>query len=686
MATLQKIRNQAGLLIVVIGVALLSFIIGDFLSSGNTFVQMGRNNVAKVNGTAITPDEFQVKMAQLGANVTDADKNRLFQEMVMSMAVADCAENIGISVSSEELKDLIKGDNISPMVKQQYTNPQTGEFDKEMLTAYLTQIFTLDQSAMSEEEQAQIAMAQESWYAFEEAVKDERVNRKMFNLVSKSLLPNDVDLESSFSQTTKNVDIAYIPQLYTAIPDSMVSVSEKEVKDLYAKKRESFKAQETRTIEFVALSVAPTREDYVATETLFNTLAEEFATTENVRHVQYAKLPNEYQTVSGMNPKMKEFVSNAKVNEVSETIFENNAYKMYRVMSKTVAPDSVEARHIMFAASQEALCDSIYDVLKKGGNFAELAKEYSIDSNTAADGGSFGWFTEPMLSQMGAKFADAAFRGEKGIQKVKTQYGIHLIEVTDKTKPVEKAQVAQLVVDVKASQETQEAQYDKLSRYITAKGESDNFAEGDIENGISVQTAKITRADINLSYVPNAREIIQWAFNAEEDELSKIFEVENKSFMVVAKVAKISDGEYEAYEDLEPLLKTRLVQEKKGEKVAELLKGYETLEAAASELGAKVDTAKSVVFRSSVLAGIGFEPKLAGVAPYAPVNELQAPVQGSRAVYLYKVVNNNDVISTFDKESEKVIYNSSMAKYIYQKYFELIYNLTDVKDNRTIIY
>jgi peptidyl-prolyl cis-trans isomerase D len=340
----------------------------------------------------------------------------------------------------------------------------------------------------------------------------------------------------------------------------------------------------------------------------------------------------------------------------------------------------------MFAASQEALCDSIYDVLKKGGNFAELAKEYSIDSNTAADGGSFGWFTEPMLSQMGTKFADAAFRGEKGVQKVKTQYGIHLLEVTDKTKPVEKAQVAQLVVDVKASQETQEAQYDKLSRYITAKGESDNFAEGDIENGISVQTAKITRADINLSYVPNAREIIQWAFNAEEDELSKIFEVENKSFMVVAKVAKISDGEYEAYEDLEPLLKTRLVQEKKGEKVAELLKGYETLEAAASELGAKVDTAKSVVFRSSVLAGIGFEPKLAGVAPYAPVNELQAPVQGSRAVYLYKVVNNNDVISTYDKESEKAIYNSSMAKYIYQKYFELIYNLTDVKDNRTIIY
>ena len=387
-----------------------------------------------------------------------------------------------------------------------------------------------------------------------------------------------------------------------------------------------------------------------------------------------------------MNPKMKEFVSKAKENEVSGTIFENNAYKKYRVMSKTVAPDSVEARHIMFAASQEALCDSIFDVLKKGGDFAALAKEYSVDTNTAADGGSFGWFTEPMLSQMGTKFADAAFRGGKGVQKVKTQFGIHLLEVTDKTKPVEKAQVAQLVVEVKASQDTQEAQYDKLSRYITEKGDSDKFSEGDIENGISVQTAKITRADVNLSYVPNAREIIQWAFNADEKELSKIFEVENKSFMVVAKVAKISDGEYEAYEDLEPLLKTRLLQEKKGEKVAELLKGYSSLEDAAAALHSKVDTAKSVVFRSSVLAGIGFEPKLAGAAPYAAVNEIQAPVQGSRAVYLYKVVNDNAVISTFDKESEKAIYNGTMSKYMYQKYFELIYSLTDVKDNRTIIY
>jgi peptidyl-prolyl cis-trans isomerase D len=229
MATLQKIRNQAGLLIVVIGVALLAFIVGDFLNSGNTFFQMSKNNVAKVNGKAISPDEFQAKLAQLGANATDADKNRLFQEMVMSMAMADCAENIGISVSEEELTDLIKGDNISPLVRQQYTNPQTGEFDKEMLMAYVEQLFATDESTLTEDQLAQLELARESWYAFEEAVKEDRVNRKMVNLVAKSLLPNDLDLEASFAQTTKNVDIAFIPQLYTAIPDSLVSVSDKEV-------------------------------------------------------------------------------------------------------------------------------------------------------------------------------------------------------------------------------------------------------------------------------------------------------------------------------------------------------------------------------------------------------------------------------------------------------------------------
>lgn len=682
MATLQKIRNQAGLLIVVIGVALLAFIIGDFLNSGGTFLQMSKNNVAKVNGDAISPEEFQAK---LGAETTDADRNRIFTEMVMTKAMSDCAENIGITVSEEELNDLITGDNTSPLVLQQYTNPQTGQFDKEMLMSYLSQLFSTDLTTLDEEQQYQIAMAQESWYAFEEAVKNDRVSRKMFNLVSKSLLPNDVDLESAFAETTKNVDIAYVPQLYTAIPDSLVEVSESEVKALYSKKRENYKIDENRTIEFVALSVSPTQDDFKATEELFNTLSETFATTENVQHVQYAQAPKEYMTVSTMSPKMKEFVSKAKVGDVSETIFENNTYKKYRVMSTTVAPDSVEARHIMFAPTQEALCDSIYNVLKNGGDFAELAKEYSVDTNTSSNGGSFGWFTEPMLSQLGTKFADAAFRGAKGVQKVTTQFGIHLLEVTDKTKPVDKAKVAQLLVEVKPSQETRDAQYYKLSKYMTEKGETAEFSNGDIENGISVQTAKIGKADINLSYIPNAREIIQWAFNADEKELSKIFDVDKK-FYVVAKVAKISDDEYEAYEDLAPMLKTRLLQEKKGEKIAELLKEFASLDAAAEALASKVDTAKSVVFRSSVVPGIGFEPKLAGAAPYAQVGELQAPVQGNRAVYLYKVVANNDVLSTFDKVSETNIYKSSMTKYIYERYFDLIYNLTDIDDNRTLFY
>lgn len=682
MATLQKIRNQAGLLIVVIGVALLAFIIGDFLNSGGTFLQMSKNNVAKVNGDAISPEEFQAK---LGAETTDADRNRIFTEMVMTKAMSDCAENIGITVSEEELNDLITGDNTSPLVLQQYTNPQTGQFDKEMLMSYLSQLFSTDLTTLDEEQQYQIAMAQESWYAFEEAVKNDRVSRKMFNLVSKSLLPNDVDLESAFAETTKNVDIAYVPQLYTAIPDSLVEVSESEVKALYSKKRENYKIDENRTIEFVALSVSPTQDDFKATEELFNTLSETFATTENVQHVQYAQAPKEYMTVSTMSPKMKEFVSKAKVGDVSETIFENNTYKKYRVMSTTVAPDSVEARHIMFAPTQEALCDSIYNVLKNGGDFAELAKEYSVDTNTSSNGGSFGWFTEPMLSQLGTKFADAAFRGAKGVQKVTTQFGIHLLEVTDKTKPVDKAKVAQLLVEVKPSQETRDAQYYKLSKYMTEKGETAEFSNGDIDNGISVQTAKIGKADINLSYIPNAREIIQWAFNADEKELSKIFDVDKK-FYVVAKVAKISDDEYEAYEDLAPMLKTRLLQEKKGEKIAELLKEFASLDAAAEALASKVDTAKSVVFRSSVVPGIGFEPKLAGAAPYAQVGELQAPVQGNRAVYLYKVVANNDVLSTFDKVSETNIYKSSMTKYIYERYFDLIYNLTDIDDNRTLFY
>lgn len=61
MATLQKIRGKAGLLVGVIGVALLAFIVGDLLNSGHTFFNMNRNKIAVVNGKKLLRKNFRHK-------------------------------------------------------------------------------------------------------------------------------------------------------------------------------------------------------------------------------------------------------------------------------------------------------------------------------------------------------------------------------------------------------------------------------------------------------------------------------------------------------------------------------------------------------------------------------------------------------------------------------------------------
>lgn len=700
MATLQKIRNQAGLLVIVIGVALLAFIIGDFLNSGNTFFQMSQNKVAEVNGEKITVEEFQARVNQAveqeqmryrrDYNTTMPDgraaqiNKEVFDRMVSTMVLTDVAKELGIAVSPAEMSDLLKGDNISPQVVSLFGNPQTGEIDKTALNSFLQQIFADDLSSMSEEQQQMVAEQRAMWIELEKAVKEERVMSKLFTLIHKSVQPNDVDLEAAFAESSKNVDIAYVAQLYTAIPDSLVSVSEKEIKDRYAEKRENFKTDETRSIDFVEVSIVPSQADYKATEEKINSFKEQFATTNDVAgllsfntDVPYSDI---FTTVSKMDENMKGFVKEAKIDDVYGPAFENNSYKMYRLMAKSNCPDSVEVRHIMFGANQEALRDSIYDVIKKGGNFAELAKEYSMDTNTASEGGNFGWLTEPMCVQLGKEFIEAAFRGGKGVQKIRTNFGIHLLEVTNQTKPVEKAKVAQFVMNVRPSSETYSALYNKVSQYIAESNAADNFTAGDTEKGIMVQNTTLTKDDINISNIRDAREIVRWAFNADEDELSDIFNVDNK--FVVVKVAKVNEAGYAPLAEVEGMLKAQLLAEKKGDKVVELLKGVESIEAAAEKLSAKVDTAKSVVFTSAVVPGIGMEPKLSGAAPFAEKYKVQGPVKGNRAVYVYSVANDNPVISTFNKENEVARYNQIIQQMMYRQLVNVMQSQAEVEDNR----
>ena len=416
MATLQKIRNQAGLLVIVIGLAMLAFIIGDFLTSGSTFFNMNRDKVAVVNGKRITVEEFQMRVnraveeeqmryrTQYNRSMPEERSSQInkeiFDRMVSEMVLSDATKELGLGVSAEELQDLLTGDNLSMQVIQLFGDPRTGEVDQARIKEFIQYIFSDDQSQYTPEELERINEQRNFWIELEKSVKEERLMTKLFTAIQKSLQPNDLDLEASFNESLNMVDFVYASQMYTAIPDSTVTVTDKEMQAMYDKKKETFKRDASRQIKYISVNIVPSEADYKITEEKINNFKKQFAETSDVSgllsfntDVPYVDV---YTSVKNMSGVMKDFVSKATKDEVFGPFFENDSYKMYRLMGRTTSPDSVKVRHIMLRADQETLRDSLMTEIKKGADSKAMASQYSIDTNSSSNGGEMGWLTEPM--------------------------------------------------------------------------------------------------------------------------------------------------------------------------------------------------------------------------------------------------------------------------------------------------
>lgn len=703
MATLQKIRNKAGILVAVIGIAMLAFIVGDFLSSGSTFFHMSNDKVAVVNGTRITVSEFQARVNktieeeqmryrnQYGTSLPDnksAQINKeVYDRMVSELVVKDVAENIGLAVSEAEMVELLTGDYMSPQVKQLFANPQTGVVDQNQVKSFVQYIFSDDQAEYSEEQIMQIERQRAMWLDLEKSVKEERIASKLFTLIQKSIQANELDLIAAFDESTKTVNIAYTSKLYNTIPDSAVVVTESDIRKEYNKTKEIYKTDGEVELKYLSIDIKPTEEDYKLTEAKINELQPQFSTTNDVTAVLTLNtdIPytNVFETISKMDNSMKTFASKASKNEVKGPFVENGAYKMYRLMDKNVSPDSVNVRHIMLAQGQEALLDSIYTVLtKKRGDFAKLAEQYSIDRNTSSNGGEIGWMREPMGTQLGEAFVDACFRGKtKGAMKVTSDVGIHIVEVTDKTKPVEKAKVAQCVMTVRASSKTEGILYNKLSQYIAVNKDLASFEAGDADNNLVVQTANLTPNSISVNNVSNAREIVRWAFNTDKGKVSDIFSVDNK--FVVAMVANKLDAGYLSQTKVEPTIKQKLIRDKKAEMLIASLNGVEGgLKDYSKLLNNKVDSAAQVSFKNPVVKGLGFEPKVVGAAMAAEVGKVQSPIAGERGVFVIEVTSENETNSSYNKESERAIYNQQAQQILYSQFLQYLNSSAEIENNR----
>lgn len=703
MATLQTIRNRGGLLVsIVIGLALVAFIVGDALSSGSRFFSSSRNEVGEIAGESVSIMDYQnkiskneemIKMMNGTSALNDEQQTMLrentWQQMVMDIVMNKEYEELGIDVSGDELYDMLLGENMNPAIRQMF-----GNADPSQIRAYIKSLMDLPASNPQKA----------YWLNLEEQIATSRKQSKYNDLIAKALYTTDAQAEDLAVSSAEKADISYVVKTYASIEDSTIHISNDEIKSYYETHKKLFEQPEARKIVYVNFDVEPSGADFTETEKWVEKLIPEFAETENAQ--EFVDLSSDqkfdasyYKKSEIINDSLADFLFNSK-NNVFGPYIENNSYRISRVADRRMLPDSIRARHILIApqnnnyAQAKAVADSLAGLLTKGADFETLARQFSADQNSAVNGGDLGWFGPRMMVQ---PFSDTAFFAKtKEIKVVLTQYGAHVIQVTDRAKPVEKIQIATIEKEIIPSQATINKIYNQARAFAVGVNNQADFDKKISENNLSKRIATLNKNDKNIAGMENARELVRQTYLSKSpgavilnNEGANIFDSGNK--FTIAVLTDVQEEGFAPVNTVAATIKRELIRKKKAEMLEKELQssieGSESLLSVAQKAGLEVKEAADISFNSFQIPGAGIEPKVIASATLLEQGKISKPIAGNQGVYVIMVNNKTveEITPELMAQTKEGIEQSNKYRANYQAVQALLKN-AEIKDTRYKFY
>ena len=687
MAVLEKIRVKFGLAIsIIIALALLSFIIDPSTLESALNSMSSKYDVGQIAGKNISYSDFQSDVDRfttinelLGAGRDEESqkqiRNAAWQELIDKYLFVKNAKEAGVTVGEDEMLSLMSGEYVSPALAQ---NPvfmdENGTFSPDRLKAFIQNVDADDSGQL-----------RTYWNYVQNTVHNQQYYAKYGALFTASGSENALQLAQAVQEGNTTADVDYCMVFYPMSQnDSTITVSDDEVRAYYKAHKDFFKQKANREIEYVVFEVIPSSDDIAAASTAMDEAFDEFATTDNMRAFllknsergldNYWYKAGELATV---NAELDEQIFGG--NKLTQIITDGNSFFAGREMANKMMPDSAFVKHILLQGENAAqVADSLVNVLKKGGNFANLAAAYSADQGSAADGelGSIGWMTQ---TYMVPGFEDV-FDAKVGVPYVlTTQYGTHVVLVSDKTKPVAKKQVAILEKTALASKETFNNYYSQANTFATlAGGTYEGYKKALDSTKVYSHPATITEATAAYGAIDNAKEVTRWAFDNKPGKASNIITVDNNYFFVAA----LKDANKEGYASVQKvasqiydLLYSQKVQEAARQEIAEKITGASSIDEVAERLGVTVEHRDALSLGSSSV-----EPALIGAIASAKEGELYGPVSGVMGTYVIRVANKEQ--GSFYSEADAKNLAHQKAQYLSQMIIPVMQEYDNVKDNR----
>ena len=665
MTTLQRIRNHGVILLVVVGVAMLAFILGDFLNSGSSFFNRSRENVGVIAGHKVHYTEYEAAKDQLtevykiesGSNDLNEDvtiqlRNQVWQMMMMDYTLREQAEKIGMDVTAEELSNLCIGENPHQLIRQRRAfYDETGSFNRSALINFLN---SLAQEAETPEQAANMQQAKNYWMYWENAVRLTHLQEKYVDLLGKLVTANNLDAKYTFQARQTSANVSFVEQPYFAVADSLVKVTDADIKKLYAAQKEQYKRTPNRSLVYVSFPIVPSETDYAEVEKLMKSLENDFQTKEDIaaivnsnsdilydgRDYSETTIPAEYKDFA--------FGKGAKKGQYTELTFADGTYAMARIMD----------------------C---------GYNQSDSVQLILVANGEGTEDVELGWY---QASDLQKTIADPAFAGRKGSQfTVSTGMGEQTFKIADKSKPTPKVKLAILSRKVTPSSKTYGLLYNEAKQFIVNNNSLELLRQAAPEQGLSLTPVFALDANADkVNDLKNSRSIVRWAYEAKEGQLSDVFECGEQ--FIVAALTEVNEGNYRTIDEVRAELQMQATADKKAAYIIDQLNGVSTLEEAAKLFDTDIKEAENITLASSRLGAAGIEPAVIGAALALENNATSAPIKGNAGVYMVRVSNKQVAEGELNAEQEISNLNMRTSYSLPYQAISLMEEKAEVEDNR----
>ncbi len=679
-----------------IAVVLALFVLEPLLQQGTAIFGSSRNEVGSIDGEKISYEAFNTKVDQTTAQFKQqyGAMNPQMQAMAVEQAwqyeVANVLLNkeynrVGLSVSGDELFDLIQGKKPSPLIMQYFGNPQTGQIDHAAIINSL--------KAQSKDPNLKM-----QWDLLQNEIEKQALQQKYNNLVSNSVYVTSLEANDEYVNRNKLASLKYVNLDYSSVLDKDAKLTDADYQAYFdANKKRFFNPTETRSLEYVSFSIKPTAADSALIKTQVEKLAADFQSTPNdslfAANNSDVKIPYTYITKGKLDPAVDSVIFNYPAGSFYGPKFSGNSYKLIKVVGNRISPDSVKASHILIDPSKvggEAkamkLADSLKNLALKGSSFAELAKTYSVDGSKE-HGGELGTFAR---GAMVPAFENAAFDGKTGdIKVVRSQFGIHVIKIEKQIGASKVVKLAYIEKALAPSQKTRDAAYKKALAFLN-EVKSDNFNALAQKNGYTVGVAdRITPTQGYAPGLDNPRQVIRDAYDAKKGTvLPQVYTMDND--YVVVKLTAIQPKGQLALEDVKKQIEPMVLNAKKAqiltEKMNAALSGASNIDGVAQKLGKSAVDVENLVFANPVIPGLAQENKFTGAVFGSQAGKLSKAIEGERGVYAFTVIGFTNPAPLDNTYKQKQTMLSSIAQRAFGNAFQVLQDKADIKDNRVKFY